>query len=99
MPPEQDLRHLKETATYRALKDPIRQECAAPIPHSEEKPRDFYVTVAEGDRQQMLDTISYTARNNESLVQPLYDGHQISFHDGWETWLEALNPSIHRNKS
>ena len=90
--PELDRLHLGETATYRDLKDPIRQECADPTPHSEEKPRDFYVTVAEGDRQRMLAAISFTARINESLVQPLYDGHQISYHDGWETWLEALNP-------
>ena len=51
VPPELDRRHLEETATYRDLKDPIRQECANPTPHSEEKPRDFYVTVAEDDRQ------------------------------------------------
>ena len=34
VPPEHDLRHLKETATYRDLKDPIHQECADPTPHA-----------------------------------------------------------------
>lgn len=92
-----DRRHLEKTATYRDLKHPIRQECADPTPHSEDEPRDFYVTVAEGDRKNMLALLSYTAGINDSLVRPLFHGLKISYHGGWETWLESLDPAINRN--
>ena len=97
VPPELDRRHQEQKATYRDLNNPDRQLCADPTPHGEEEPRSFYVTVAEGDRKTMLDLISYNARINDSLVRPLYDGWQISYHDGWEAWLVELNPAIDRN--
>lgn len=98
VPDALDRQHLAKTATYRDLKHPTLQECADPTPHSEEEPRDFYVTVAEGDRENMLALLSYTAGINDSLVRPLFYGLTISYHDGWEPWLDTLDPAIHRNK-
>ena len=99
IPTELDRRHLEQAATYRDLNDPILRECIDPTPHSAEEPRNFYVTVAEDDGNKMLDVISYNAAINDSLIKPLYDGHQISYHDGWETWLETLDPALPRNNN
>ena len=93
LPDELDRRYREKQTTYRDRQDPRMAECfpepADPVADDTTK---YYVTVAEGDWQKMIDLIRYSAGIHDSRIDPHYQGLIIDYHDGWKDQLATLNP-------